>query len=109
VFGSDPRIERIVEITEKILSLSTERMQEDARWQETIDEALKKIDRALQDIAYQIHHVDNGLDSGLLSKFEEANKRLDDLAAAIGDRRELEAEIVKLKKILDRQNRRAEK
>ncbi len=109
MFGSDPKIERIMDITEKILSLSTERMQEDARWQDMIDKALEKIDRALQDIAHQLHHVDNGLDSGLLHKFEEANKRIEDLAAAIEDRAELEAEIMKLKKILDRQNRRAEK
>ena len=109
MFGSDPKVERILDITEKILSLATKKMQEDACWQDMIDKALEKIDRALQDIAYQIHHVDNGLDSGLLHKFEEANKRVDDLAAAIEDRTELEAEIIKLKKIFDSKNRRAEK
>jgi Na+/phosphate symporter len=109
MFGSDPRIERILDITEKILSLVTKKIQEDVRWQDMIDKALEKINRTLQDVAYQIHYVDNGLESGLLRKFEEARKGIDDLAAAIEDRAKLEAEIIKLKEILNRKNRRPEK
>jgi predicted nucleic acid-binding Zn-ribbon protein len=109
MFGSETKIERILDITEKILSLSTKKMQDDACWQDTIDKALEKIDRGVQDIAHQIHHMDSGLDSGLLPKFEEARKDINDLTAAIDDRMKLEAEIVKLKKILDRKHRRTEK
>ena len=74
MFGSDPRIERIVDITEKILSLVTKQMQEDAPWKNTMDKTLGKINRALQDVGYQIDDVDNGLESGLLRKFEEARR-----------------------------------
>ena len=109
MFRSDPKVERILDITEKILSLATERMQEDVRWQNMIDKVLEKMDRSLQDIAHQVHQVDNDLDSRLLCKFEEANRRIDNLATAIENRGELEAEIIKLKKLLDRKNRRAEK
>ncbi|MEW6375603.1 MAG: hypothetical protein AB1502_07405 [Thermodesulfobacteriota bacterium] len=109
MFGSDPKIERILDITEKILSLVTKKMQEDVRWQDMMDKALEKIYRTVQDVAYQIDHVDKGMESGLLVKFEEARKDIDDLAAAIEDRTKLEAEIIKLKEILNRKNRRAEK
>jgi len=109
MFGSDPRIERILDITEKILSLATKQMQENARWQNMIDKTLEKIYRTLQDVAYQIDHVDNGMESGLLVKFEEAKRGIDDLSAAIKVRGKLEAEIIKLKEILNRKNRRAEK
>jgi uncharacterized protein YicC (UPF0701 family) len=109
MFGSDPRIERILDITEKLLSLATKQMQENARWQNIIDKTLEKINRTLQDVAYQIDHVDNGMESGLLRKFEEAKRDIDDLTAAIEDPAKLQAEIIKLKKILDRKNRRAEK
>jgi Na+/phosphate symporter len=109
MFGSDPKIERILDITEKILSLATKQMQENGRWQDMTDKTLEKINRTLQDVAHQIHHVDNGLESGLLRKFEEARQDIDNLTAAIEDRAKLEAEIIKLKKILNRKNRRTEK
>jgi Na+/phosphate symporter len=109
MFGSDPRIERILDMTEKLLSLATKQMQEKACWQNMTDKTLEKIHRTLQDIAYQIHHMDDGLDSGLLPKFEEAKKDINNLSAAIKDRAKLEAEIIKLKEILNRKNRRAEK
>jgi Na+/phosphate symporter len=109
MFGSDPRIERILDITEKLLSLATKQMQEEVRWQDMIDKTLEKIYRTLQDVAYQIDHVDNGLESGLLRKFDEARKGIDDLTAAIGDRAKLQAEVIKLKEILNRKNKRAEK
>jgi len=108
MFGSDSRIERILDITEKILSLATKQMQENARWQNIIDKTLEKINRTLQDISHQIDHVDNGLESGLLVKFEEARKGIDNLTAAIEDRAKLQVEVIKLKEILNRKNRRAE-
>jgi Na+/phosphate symporter len=109
MFGSDPRIERILDMTEKLLSLATKQMQENACWQNMTDKTLEKIYRTLQDVAYQIDHVDNGMESGLLRKFEEARKGIDDLSAVIEDPAKLQAEIIKLKKILDRKNRRTEK
>jgi len=102
MFGSDVRIERILDITEKLLSLATKQMQENACWQNMTDKILEKINRTLKDIAYQIHHVDNGLESGLLVKFQEAKRGID-------DRAKLQAEVIKLKEILNRKNRRAEK
>jgi hypothetical protein len=109
MFGSDPRIERILDITEKLLSLATKQMQENACWQNMTDKTLEKINRTFQDVAYQMHHVDNHMESGLLVKFEGANRSIDDLAAEIEYRGKIEAKIIKLKEILNRKNRRAEK
>jgi exonuclease VII large subunit len=98
--------ERILEMTEKILHVVTQAFEKSAYQDDRINGALEKIDHTLETITYQLDHLDQGLGPGLRGALEEANERFDELAAAVCNRDELEAEIVKLKKILERRERR---
>ena len=105
MFDKKKDAERILEMTEKILHVVTQAFEKSAYQDERINEALEKIGRALDAVDRRLTPMDDALAS-LPGAFEEATKGVRDLAAAIADRRELEAEIVKLKKILERKERR---
>jgi septal ring factor EnvC (AmiA/AmiB activator) len=97
-------IEHILEITEKTLYLVTKSMDNDVRQQDKVNKTLEKIDRTIKQIN---HKLDNfiGPDKETHARLDDVKERLNELDKAVMDRKRLEGEIVKLKKILERKER----
>lgn len=96
-------LEHLTEMAERILYLVDRLVQKDIRQADAITKSLKHVDVALHKINYC---VDNVAGSALAEQLEETRKSVDELSRAVLDRRELEAEILKLKRILERREKR---
>jgi hypothetical protein len=114
---------RILELTETIPALLCQVLEKIAEQDRRITTALQKIQQTLESILPGKTDIDaGGLDRWLETRnegecalihwrgqcpaFEQINDRIEALADAVMKRDELEAEIVKLKKILERRGRR---
>lgn len=111
------------EATEGILSLLGQALEKIDQRDGRITQALEKIQQTLKTTLPGKTTIDGDMDIerwletrnevecalihclGQCSAFREINERIDALAAAVTKRDELEAEIVKLKKILERRGR----
>jgi hypothetical protein len=102
----------VLEVTERIHALLGQVLEKIAGQDGRITTALQEIDQSIEALPGRIvFETRNEVECALIHcrgqcpAFEEVNGRIDALAAAITKRDELEAEIVKLKKILERRGR----